>query len=798
MPASTNRLQLHRGFGFADAAGVVDLLARLGVSHLYLSPVLQAAPGSMHGYDVVDHARLSDDLGGAQGWRELVATARAAGLGIVVDVVPNHMAVPVPESLNAALWDVLRNGRASAYADWFDVDWDAQHGRMLMPVLGAPLGECLAAGDLRRDTVEGVAVLRYHDHVLPLAPGTESLPLPELVEAQHYRLALWRVGSEELNWRRFFDVTSLTGVRVEQPEVFDATHDLLLRLVRDGDVDGLRVDHPDGLADPGGYLARLAAATGDRWVVAEKILESDEQLPDDWRCAGTTGYDALNHVLRVLADPAGAKPLLDLYTSLTAMPAQFDTVVEDAKRLVATDVLAAEVSRLTDLLVAVADESLATRDTTRRWLREALVEVLVAFDVYRAYTVAGRAAPEPARRQVEQACATAASRLPRRRSEIGWIGQVVLGEASTSPAAVEFCTRFQQTTGPVMAKGVEDTAFSRWHRLDALNEVGGDPGWFAEPAEDFDEFCARLARDWPATQTTLSTHDTKRSEDVRARLLALAELPVGWGTAVTSWRARHRFRDPNLEYLFWQSLVGAAPLPRERALGYVEKAAREAKQHTSWTDPDPGYDAALRSFVDDVYDDAGLLAEVDYWVREHLCVPGRVNALSQKLLQLTMPGVADVYQGSELWALSLVDPDNRRPVDYDARRRLLAAVDAGDFALPALAADADGMSKLLVTARTLRLRNEHRGWFGPAGSYRGLRADGPAAGHAVAFARGEGAVSVATRLPVGLDRAGGWGETSLLLPDGEWHDAFTGRSASGRARLGELLAELPVALLTRW
>ncbi len=797
IPTSTYRLQLQRGFGFREAAEVVDLLASLGVSHAYLSPVLQATPGSAHGYDVTDHGRLSDDLGGAEAWRTLVTAAREAGLGIVVDVVPNHMAVPVPESLKAALWDVLRHGPRSAYARWFDVDWDAHDGRVLMPVLGAPLGECMDSGELRRDSLDGEQVLRYHDHVLPLAPGTESLPLAELVDAQHYRLAFWRVGTEELNWRRFFDVTSLTAVRVEQPDVFDATHALLLRLVRDGDVDGLRIDHPDGLADPGGYLDRLADETGGRWVVAEKILESDEELPDDWRCAGTTGYDALNHVQRVFTDPAGAQPLLDLYTSLTGMPTQFETVVEDSKRLVAGGVLAAEVSRLVDLLQAVAGESPATRDTSRRWLREALVEVLVAFDVYRAYAVPGGGSPQHARRHVEHACTVAAGRLPGRGREIGWIGRVALGDESTSPAAVEFCTRFQQTTGPVMAKGVEDTAFYRWHRLAALNEVGGDPAWFTESPDDFHGYCSRLARDWPASQTTLSTHDTKRSEDVRARLLALAEMPVEWSTAVTSWRSRHRFRDPNLEYLFWQTLVGASPLSRQRALGYVEKAAREAKQHTSWTDPDAAYDAALHRFVNDVYDDAGLRAEVGDFVRQRVCMPGRVTALSQKLVQLTMPGVADVYQGSELWALSLVDPDNRRPVDYGERRALLAALDADDLALPPLPEDVDGVAKLVVTARTLRLRRRHPEWFGPQASYRSLPAAGPAAAHALAFVRGEGAVTVATRLPVGLDRAGGWGETSLALPEGEWRETFTGRTVSGAVALRDVLAVLPVALLTR-
>ena len=802
VPRSTHRLQLQPEFTFEQAAQVVDYLRDLGVTHVYCSPVLQSTPGSVHGYDVTDHTRLDDEMGGDAGFETLRAACRDAGLGIVVDVVPNHMAVPEPLSLNAPLWDVLARGRSSEFAEWFDIDWDAQGGRLLLPVLGSPVGECLERGEIRLDTSGGTPLIRYYDQVFPLAAGTQDTDdLAALLDAQHYRLAYWRVGTEELNYRRFFDVTGLIGVRVEDPAVFDATHRRILDLVDSGAVDGLRIDHPDGLADPRGYLERLASVTGRRWVVAEKILELHEQLPEDWECAGTTGYDALNRVLGVLTDPAGERPLTDLYTSLTGSAESYTDVVAAAKHHVVETILVAEVNRLTDVLVRLATTSPATRDMSRRWLREALVEVLAGFAVYRAYLAApGEPVRDEARAHVAQACARARVCRPDRAAEIEWIGRLALGEGPASADAAEFATRFAQTTGPTMAKGVEDTAFYRYFRLTALNEVGGDPGVFGIPPDDFHAWCERVSRDWPATMTTLSTHDTKRSEDVRARLLALAELPAEWGEAVTAWRVGHQFGDPALEYLFWQSLVGAWPIPADRMAAYVEKASREAKQRTSWTDPDPDYDGALQDFVRGVFADADLLTDVGQWVEEHLLRPGRINALAQKALQLTMPGVPDVYQGCELWNLSLVDPDNRREVDYDARRRLLAELDSGRSPA-ALDEDDAGAAKLLLVSRVLRLRRDRQDLYGPLAAYTPVRAGGAAADHVVAFARGsfpgQGAVTVTTRLPVGLLRTGGWQDTTVNLPGARWTDVLTGREhAGGAVWVADVLADLPMAVLT--
>ena len=762
IPTGTYRLQLHRGFGFTDAARIVPYLADLGVSHVYCSPVLQAAPDSQHGYDVVDHTQMSDDLGGADGWRRLAETCHHHGLGLVVDIVPNHMAIPVPERLNRPLWDVLTRGAESSYAGWFDIDWTAGAGKLLMAVLGRPLEECVRDGEVVVDPADDV--IRYFEHEFPLAPGTDTL------DAQHYRLAHWRTANSDLNYRRFFDVTSLIGVRVERPETFDATHALMLRLVRHGDVDGLRIDHPDGLADPGGYLERLRATAGDVWTVVEKILEGDEELPATWQCDGTTGYDAIFAINSLLTDPAGEKPLTELYADLTGRRETYADVVAGSKRLAVERSFVAEVDRLV--------RELGATDFTEVGLREAIVELLVQFPVYRAYD------DDPAgRKHIEAATAAATQALPARRDELQWLEQVLLGDAAGNAA---FVTRFGQTTGPATAKGVEDTAFYRYLRLVALNEVGGDPGVFGRPTARWHEFCRRLADEWPATMTTLSTHDTKRSEDVRARLLVLAEIPDEWAVAVTRWHERLDAADApkvdaNAEYLLWQTLVGAWPIDEERLSAYMGKATREAKEQTSWTDPDETFDVALRELVRHVLTDRGLIDDIAEWMRTHVKQPARSNSLAQKLLQLMMPGVPDVYQGQELPDLSLVDPDNRRPVDYDLRTNALSDLATAD-------------PKLRITATALRLRRERPDVF--SSSYQPLEADGTAASHAVAFGRGGEVVTVVTRLPAGLARHGGWGETTITLPKGNWRNMLTGRAVDGPG-LSDMLGDLPVALLTR-
>lgn len=817
VPTSTYRLQVQPAFTYDDAAAVAGYLARLGVTHAYLSPVLQAAPGSEHGYDVVDHSRLSDEAGGRPAFERMLAALRAEGLSAVADVVPNHMAVPTPASANTALWSVLRDGPFSPYVAWFDVDWTTDDHALLMPVLGSRIGQVLAAGELELDTSGDEPLLRYFDHVFPVRPGSESLPMDRLVEAQWYRLAHWRVADEELNYRRFFDVDTLAAVRVEDEQVFDASHALLLDMLRDGELDGLRIDHPDGLADPREYLRRLADRTGGAWVVVEKILEGAEQLPDDWPCAGTTGYDALLRVGGLFVDPAGEAPLTALFTQLTGDPADFAGVVEQAKREVVADNLYTEVHRLVDLLAGITHADVLLRDHTRRAFTEVVTELLVAFDRYRAYVVPGEDAPAEAVSVLDEAVEHARGRLaPERHETLDLVRDLLLGREAGSAGRTaeaeraELVVRFQQTCGPVMAKGVEDTAFYRWFRLSSLNEVGGAPERFGVSPEEFHAFCAGLVTSWPTTMTTLSTHDTKRAEDARVQLSVVAGVPAAWAEALTLWRAaaaahRSPLLDGPTELLVWQTLVATwtpagvegpgGPISSERLLAYLEKAVKEAKRHTTWTAPDADYEEAVAAFARGVLGDEAVLAQVGDFVRA-TAPAARSAVLGQKLVQLTMPGVPDVYQGTELGERSLVDPDNRRAVDYDRRSALLDRLDGG-----ARPRDLDE-EKLLVTSRALRARRDLVGAFtGPEAGYAPLPTS---SGSAVAFARTEAgrarAVTVATRLPDALARFGGWGDHVLTLPDvgdgGTWVDVLTGREhAAGAARLADLLADLPVALL---
>jgi (1->4)-alpha-D-glucan 1-alpha-D-glucosylmutase len=809
VPVSTYRLQLRDSFGFAQAAAQADYLAALGVTHAYLSPILQANPGSPHGYDVVDHSRVSTDLGGEDAFRAMVETFHRNHLGVVVDVVPNHMARPTPESLNAQLWSVLHLGRRSPYAHWFDVDWDAQDGRLLMPILAGPVEKCL--DDLIIDTAlrdsgqhgHSGPVLRYFDHVLPLRDGVADLPLGVLLAQQHYRLTDWHDAATQLNWRRFFDIDTLIAIRVEDPDVFSATHEVLFRLVNEGLIDGLRVDHPDGLADPAGYLDRLAAATGNAWVVVEKILAQGEELPD-WRCAGTTGYDTLALVGGLFVDPAGAEPLTEAYVRFTGGSSDFAAVERDAKQYIADGTFAAELSRLTRVFA----RGYPALDFGASDLHDVLVAMLAEFGVYRAYVTPGQPPPDAAAAIVRAAADRACDHLDERLYPVlDAVCAAVLGlggaaaDASQQAARDELVVRFGQTTGPVLAKGVEDTAFYRWSRLTGLNEVGGDPDVFGVSPAWFHAEAGRLAARWPATLTTLSTHDTKRQEDVRARLAVLAEWPQEWAHQVGEWhglarwltdgaaaQATERAPEPDLEYLTWQTLVGAWLIGGERLSAYLGKAMHEAKTRTSWTVPRAGYESAVLGLADAVTGDPELTAAIAGFVAR-TAPDARVNSLGAKLVQLTMPGVADVYQGCELTGLSLVDPDNRRPVDYQRRRRLLAAL--ADHPDAAVGLDAE---KLLVTSRALGLRRDHPDWF--AGGYTPLSCDGPAAEHAVAFVRGEHAVTVVTRLPAGLRRRGGWADTALPLPDLHWRDVLTGvRHAGTRPPLAELFRRLPVALL---
>ncbi|MER6533872.1 malto-oligosyltrehalose synthase [Streptomyces sp900105755] len=769
VPTATYRLQLQPSFPFPAARAAVPYLASLGVSHLHLSPVLEAVPGSMHGYDVVDHARVREELGGEEGLRALSRTAREHGLGLVVDIVPNHMAMSPRH--NHALWEVLREGPKSPYARWFDIDWEAQGGQLLVPVLGGPVGEVL--GQL---AVDG-DVLRYHEHAFPLRDGTADLPLPELLDAQWYRPVWWRLARTELNYRRFFSISELIGVRVEDPEVFEATHAKILQLLHEGVVDGLRVDHPDGLADPDGYLARLHEATGGCWTAVEKILADGEHLPAGWAVAGTTGYDALRHVDGVFTDTAGAAELLGGYRSFAAPQTDrggdWAATVRRAAYKVITHELAAETDRLTRAATRVCATSPdpALRDRAPWALRTALQELLVRMRVYRPYAsgdVASVVTPEAAEE------ARRAFVVPEESGAVDVVRGLLL--AGDGPEVEEFRTRFAQTASALRAKSVEDTAFYRYVPLLSATEVGGDPGSPGVSPDAFHAYCARVQRDWPLTGTVVTTHDTKRSADVRAALAVLTECPERWVDVLAEvTRDEEGVPDAQLAWAAWQTVFGLGPADPERVRGALVKHVREAGLYTSWTEQEPPYEEAVVSFV--AAGPCGAPGERVADFRAALEPHVRANVLGTALVHLTMPGVPDVYQGTEGEYRALVDPDNRRPAAFPPEH-------PGE--------------KDAVTAAALRLRARRPDVFGGTASYTPLAATGPAAAHCLAFARSGEVVTAVTRLSLRLAEAGGWRDTVLPLPPGRWADLLAPeREFTGHVRAGELFEGLPVALLER-
>ncbi|MEV0114163.1 malto-oligosyltrehalose synthase [Streptomyces sp. NPDC050844] len=788
-PTATYRLQLQPEFPFAAAEAAVPYLAALGVSHLHLSPVLEAVPGSTHGYDVVDHARVRGELGGEEGLRALSRTARAHGIGLVVDIVPNHMAA-VPRH-NHALWETLREGPSSPWARWFDIDWDAGEGRVLLPVLARGIGD-----ELERLRVNG-NVLRYQEHAFPLREGTEELPLPKLLDAQWYRLGWWRLARTELNYRRFFTISDLIGVRVEDPEVFDATHGKVLGLLREGVVEGLRIDHPDGLADPGAYLQRLHEATGGRWTVVEKILADGERLPAAWPVAGTTGYDALRHLDGLFTDPAGAGELLGQYRRFTAPPADrggdWGATVRRAAYKVITHELVAETDRLTREAAALCAPHPALRDHAPWALRTALQELLVRLPVYRPY-VSGGAEPASVLTVAAADDAKAAFTVREEAEAVDVVRDLALGKIGSGPGVDAFRARFAQTSSALRAKAVEDTAFYRHAPLLSSAEVGGSPERPAVAPEAFHAYCARVQRDWPYTGTVLSTHDTKRSADVRAGIAVLTQCPQRWAdllvevTEQTSRVGGTCAPDPQLAWAAWQTAVGFGFPYDERLQQALLKHVREAGLHTSWTEPNEAYEKAVTAFAE-----AGpcgpplyTVAEFAAGLRPHV----RANVLGATLLQLTMPGVPDLYQGTEGECRTLVDPDNRRPVRFQPHvlEHLEEHRDHWDLS----------EEKLAVTAAALRLRGRRPELFGGAATYEPLSVRGPGATHCVAFARSGEVVTAVTRLSLRLTDAGGWRSTELVLPEGRWTDLLTpGRDFTGHARVAELFGELPVVLLER-
>jgi len=875
-PLSTYRIQLNSHFGFDDAAKIVPYLEELGIDYLYSSPSLQAAPGSTHGYDVVDHSKVSRELGGDRAFDRMCDALDRSKMGQMLDIVPNHMAI---DRENPWWWDVLENGPSSAYAEFFDVDWEPPerriHNTLLMPVLEDQYGILLEAGKLKVVREGGNFEVRNGDRVFPVAPrslwqilapaavkcgsdalafladGFDALPSPsstdlksitrrhrdkklladmltkllnedavvaraideviaqlnadpdrlhELLEQQNYRVAYWRMAARDLGYRRFFDINSLVGLRIEDERVFYATHQLVMRWVAEGRVTGLRVDHPDGLRDPLQYFQRLRAACPDTWIVAEKILLGSERLRESWPIEGTSGYDFLNIAGRLFVDPAGERPLTDFYREFTGESADYPALVRARKQFSMRDTLGSEINTLTAMLLDLCEADRLHRDYTRHDAHEVIRATVACVPVYRTYVREPREVAPEDDCQISAAIEAGKAYRPDLEARLFDFLRDILALRTGGKLGAELALRFQQISAAVMAKGVEDTAFYSFNRMLALNEVGGEPDCFGVTPAEFLAWCRKMHRHWPLTMLATSTHDTKRSEDVRARLFLLSEEPERWSRAVMEWAAInecHRsgeIPDRNMEYHLYQSMVGAWPIEKSRMLAYAEKAAREAKVHTSWTDPVPAYEDAVRQFIGGIYDDPSFIESLNKFVGS-LIYPGRINSLAQTLLKITAPGVPDFYQGSELWNLTLVDPDNRRPQDFELRRRLLADLRKATPEQVMERID-EGMPKLWLIRQALALRKRHPEWFGKEAGIEQLEVRGERRDHVVAFMRGESVVTIVPRLVAKL--GGDWRDTEVELPRGEWTNHLTGERLRGsRVKLAELMRRFPVALLAR-
>lgn len=877
-PLSTYRLQLHAGFTFADAQRVAEYLKRLGVSHVYCSPYLQAAPGSMHGYNVVDHETVNVELGGEEGLRRFSEKLSDLELGQVLDIVPNHMATG-PQ--NCSWWDVLENGPSSLYATWFDIDWHSAEvklqNKVLIPVLGNQYGRVLSAGQIRIEQECDRFHIAYFENIFPVAPRSLALPLaraaeyaksdtlsfiadsfarlpapeaadreniylrhrdkrviyellralcgqhPEIREAirravdelngnidaldeflnqQNYRLAYWRTADQELGYRRFFDINTLIGLRVERDHVFDATHRRIVEWLESGAIDGVRVDHPDGLRDPQRYFERLRQRAPEAWIVAEKILQPQESLRKEWPIEGTTGYDFLNTCNRVLVYGAGLKEIAEIYSNFTGEPMDFAAIAHHERLSVEQDALGSDVNRLANLFVAICENNRDRRDYTRAEIRRALREVAAGLAVYRTYVA-------PERDQIADedraAICHAVEEAKKHRTDLDpdlldFMGDV-LALRARGGLETEFLLRFQQFTSPVMAKGVEDTALYCYNPMIGLNEVGSAPDLDGMSLEEFHQRLRKRQAEYPFTMNTLSTHDTKRCEDVRARLAMLTEIPGRWKSALLRWsRMNAPFKtgkhpDRNTEYFLYQTLIGAWPIDVRRLVSYMEKAAREAKQHTGWTQQNHEFEYALRKFIERALESQAFIADLEGFVGQVLR-PGRINSLAQTLIRYTAPGVPDTYQGSELWDLRLVDPDNRGPVDYAVRSAMLEQLENGIDVAGIVRRMDGGMPKLWVAYQALHLRQAHPEWFGADAEYTPVYAEGSKKEHVIAYLRAGRVATVTPRWNFKL--GAGWSATSLSLAPGRWKNELTGEAIPGGAiRLQQLLRHFPVALLTR-
>jgi (1->4)-alpha-D-glucan 1-alpha-D-glucosylmutase len=860
---ATYRLQLHAGFPLSAAQEVLSYLAELGISHVYLSPCLQAVPGSLHGYDVTDPTRISADLGGEAAWTSFVECARAHGLKILLDIVPNHMSA----SRHNPWWDdALAHGPFSKFAAFFDFRNPRTKPFLVhLCALARPYGAALDGGELTLNIEEGIPRVKHYEHSWPLAPASWGkllrpvmAPAPAdccfhemerlrriaepsasdrasyqraaqqaqlilesahvtgelrraidrvqddkrlfdaVMQSQFYMLHDWRLSGELTNYRRFFDIDALIGIRAELPSVVAATHRRIERMVLNGEIDGVRVDHPDGLRDPLAYFRRLRELLPEGRIYIEKILENDERLNEEWPIEGTVGYDFLSKVNRLWMDDQRIDALTATYSDFTGHSVNFANLVREKKRAIVESTFSDAHQQLAAAALRIARDDYRWRDLSPRQLREALARLITALPIYRTYRTA-LSIQEGDKRVVSEALQSARIGSPEIDSATFDFLGALFAKSPLNDAEADFIAKWQQLTPAVMAKGVEDTTFYCFDRLVSCNEVGSQASLVGISNDKFHEYCHHLSDRWPNSMLATSTHDNKRSEDVRTRISILSEIPERWSEALHLWSQlnaaawQNRLPDRHAEYLLYQTLIGAWPIDRERCWQYMLKACREAKINTSWHEPNNGYEEKIRGFVAGVFATPEFIESMECFI-EPLILSGRINSLAQTLIKMVAPGVPDFYQGTELWDLSLVDPDNRRPVDFGLRSELMKRARRLTTAEVLTEWDS-GLPKLWMTDRILSIRRERTGDFSAQSRYQPLVAQGTHLGRLLAFRRGENLIAVVPRFTHTL--AGEWGDTRLPLPGGVWRNCFTDQLVQKEVSPTELFRSFPVALLLR-
>ena len=820
--AGTYRVQMTQDFTFQDCGKIVSYLHNLGISHIYFSPFFQAEAGSTSGYDVVDFHQINKELGGEKELNKLIKKIEPF-VKQLLDIVPNHVSIRTDK--NKQWMDVLKNGEKSRYSHFFDINWNPPQkklaNKILLPVLGEHYKNELQKGNIQIKRINDDYFVAYYTLIFPInSAGFKKIKkrtsrqtdaeitkinkdpqrLDEILNAQFYFLSHWQAADTEINYRRFFSINHLLGLRMEKPDVFEYMHKLIFKMLQNHQLDGLRIDHIDGLTDPAEYLNNIRKSTPNTWILVEKILGHKESIPSKWPIQGTTGYDFLNLLNGLFVNPSVKITLTNLYQKITGQTGQFKDVLYDKKLLMLKTSFESEITRLIKILEEISMSRRDYRDLTLGELRQGLSIIISNFPVYRTYI---NNLDEPVSRQdkkyIDIAISLSKENNPKVHPLVWNFYSDLLSAKLKGKKELEFILRFQQLTGPVMAKGAEDTAFYCYNNLISLNEVGGVPSNFGTSIKEFHDFCTSIQKDWPFTLNTSSTHDTKRGEDTRMRINMISQIPRLWEKYVKRWFKNNKkyhtgnMPDPNTEYLLYQTLVGAWPIEQQRISDYMIKAAREAKVHTNWTDINKDYEESMVLLINSILNDDRFISSLESFVTLIL-KPARISSLAQTLLKYMAPGVPDLYQGTELWDLSLVDPDNRRPVDYELRKKLFFQMEKMT-AKEALEHLDSGLSKMFIIFKCLQIRRQYQECFGTASTYKPAKFTGAKAHYIIGFERKEKIIAIAPRFLISLGNV--WQDTAVDLPAGVWTNIFTNEIFRNKTKIRNLLNDFPVALLIK-